>query len=239
MKLAIVTPTYQREDGASPFYLTRTIESVKNQTHQKFKYYLIGDNYENNHEFYSFENQLTGIDYYVENLPVAIERERYPINSKKLWYCGGVNAYNYGVQKALNDGYEWVCHLDHDDYWTHDHLSTISSVIEQNPDAALVYTCANYLGMRHIPEVPLTSEVDYQVPKPTCTVHSTVCMNHKHITLKYRDVYFETGEALEADIDMWERLSIFFRDNEKLQSILVRKVTCFHDQEKNMSEILI
>jgi hypothetical protein len=52
------------------------------------------------------------------NLDHAKERDRYgsdPDLKVFLWCSGGVHATNVGIQKALSEGFEYVCHLDHDD----------------------------------------------------------------------------------------------------------------------------
>ena len=46
-----------------------------------------------------------------------------------LWSYGGVNAMNYGVTKSLENGYEYICHLDHDDWWLPNHLFEINKCI--------------------------------------------------------------------------------------------------------------
>lgn len=231
MKLAIVTPTYKRSDNKTPSYLRRAIESIKRQTHKDFKYYLIGDKYEDDVEFQKFKNDILDIDHYLENLPIAKEREKYSSNDRKLWCSGGVNAYNHGITLALNDGYDWICHLDHDDFWDPDHLSSINHAIETIQNAALIYTCSEHIKNQYLPRVSLNENYIFQSPVPCNTIHSSVCINHKLIPLKYRDVYEETGKVLEADIDMWNRVTEYLRANRHLKSVLYTKITCHHVDE--------
>jgi glycosyltransferase involved in cell wall biosynthesis len=230
MKLAIVTPTYQRKDGKTPTYLNRAIDSLKKQTYKNFKFFLIGDKYEDDEEFNRFSESLTGIEHYLENLPIAKERDKYSIGDRKLWVSGGVNAYNHGLQKALDDGLDWICHLDHDDYWSENHLSEIVNIINTVSNVALVYTCAQYLKNQYIPGVKLDDKYEERCPEPVNVAHSSVCINHKLLPLRYRDVFEETGEVLEADIDMWRRISKAIKSSE-YKSILVRKKTCYHTEE--------
>jgi len=231
MKLAIVTPTYQRSDNKTPYYLNRAIDALKRQTHTEFKYYLIGDKYENSTEFESFANFLTGVDHHMVNLPVAKEREKYPLTDRRLWCCGGVNAYNHGIDLAMNDGYDWICHLDHDDYWSPDHLSVINLAIENIENAALVYTCAEHIKNQYLPRVPLDNKYFFHSPVPCNAIHSSVCINHRLLPLKYRDVYEETGQVVEADIDMWNRVTQHLSSNQNLKSVLYTKITCHHTEE--------
>ena len=51
MNIAIVTPTYRRPDGKTPFYLGRALDSVFSQEHVNFMMFLIGDYYDNEEEW--------------------------------------------------------------------------------------------------------------------------------------------------------------------------------------------
>jgi glycosyltransferase involved in cell wall biosynthesis len=55
---------------------------------------------------------------YTVNIPFAEEREKYTNNLEALWHYGGVYASNLGINTALISGYDYVCRLDHDDYYT-------------------------------------------------------------------------------------------------------------------------
>ena len=110
MNIAITTATYQRPDGGTPEYLFRALNSIKEQHHQDFKLFLIGDNYEDNDEFESLATSVLDPEkVYFENLPVAEERSIY--TDYNLWCCGGVNAMNTGIQRALEQGFDWIAHF--------------------------------------------------------------------------------------------------------------------------------
>ena len=159
MKLGIVITTYQKSDGSTPTLLKRAIESVKNQTYQDYTLIIIGDKYEDNNEFEAICNSFELGDKIVcKNLPYAQEREKYPLGSKKLWSAGGVNARNYGIDLSLSLGLEYICHLDHDDYWHPQHLEIINYVIKETKDASFINTCSTYFDV-HLPKIKLTNEV--------------------------------------------------------------------------------
>lgn len=231
MKLGILIVTYQRLDGSTPVLLKRAIESVKNQSYQDFTLIVVGDKYDNNNEFETIckESGLENKIIY-ENLSYAKEREKYPIGSKELWSAGGVNARNYGVELALKSGLTYVCHLDHDDYWHPQHLEIINYTIEETKDASFINTCSTYFNS-YIPRVELTNEVVPSQVKPGEFVHSSVCINHKLIPLKYRDVYEETGKEYAADADLWIRIGKFVKDN-NLKTYRITSLTCFHPSER-------
>jgi virginiamycin A acetyltransferase len=232
MKLGIVITTYQKSDGSTPLLLKRAIESIKKQTHQDYTLIIIGDKYENNNEFENICNDPDLKDKIVfKNLPNAKEREKYPIGSKELWSAGGVNARNYGIDLSLELGLNYVCHLDHDDYWHPQHLELINYTIEETKDAAFINTCSTYFDI-HLPKVELTNEVisSYEHIMPGNLVPSSVCINHKVIPLKYRDVFEETGKDYVADADLWIRMKEFIKNN-NLKAYYITSLTCFYHSE--------
>ncbi len=234
MKLAVTIPTYKRSDGTTPKFLQQALKSVLAQTHQDYKVFLIGDDYTDNKEFEELAHLIPENKVYKENLSIALERSKYPPGSRELWCSGGVNARNHSVKVALKQGYNFVCPLDHDDYWAPDHLESINSVVDNYKDVAFVYTCSSHI-VGYLPQAPLDNKIIMSLPQPCQLIHSSVCINYDIIQSKYRDVNSETGQPLEADADLWMRISqeIQTSTNKKLKSILVKKLTCFHKQEKH------
>jgi glycosyltransferase involved in cell wall biosynthesis len=230
MKLGIIIATYQRIDGKTPELLKRAISSIQYQKYQNYQLIIVGDRYDDAEEFERIctENAISDKIIHI-NLDHAAEREKYPIGSKELWNSGGVNARNTGIEMALEMGLTYICHLDHDDYWTPDHLSNITSVIEQDPNAAFIYACSTYID-RYIPYIPITGAVYRISPQPCNLVHSSVCINHKTIPLRYRDVYAEEQRIEPADADLWSRISSHIHVH-NLNSYLIAAITCHHPTE--------
>ena len=112
--LGIVISTYQRPDGKTPELLTRTLNCVLNQSYDNWKVFLIGDKYNDSNEFEQLSSLIPENKIISLNLPVAVERERYPNGGRNLWHSGGANATNIGIELAVNSGYHYICHLDHD-----------------------------------------------------------------------------------------------------------------------------
>lgn len=229
MKLSIVISTYRRKDGTTPKYLKRAIDSVFAQTHQDFKIYLIGDRYENPEEIYQIISEYNKDKIYFKNLDVAKERDFY--NEKwAIWSYGGVNATNIGIDISLSEGNEYICHLDHDDYWSPNHLEMIDRCIRET-SSDWVCTKSVYVGDRILPSIN-SSElfVDF-LPSARSLIHSSVCMNFKKIPLKYCDIYQETGKVgLPADAELWERCNVYITKN-NLKSTLINQITCYHVEE--------
>ena len=229
MNLGIVIPTYQRKDGSTPKYLTRALDSVFNQTYKNFKIYLIGDRYEDNEEINNIVSKYDSSRLEFKNLSVAKERDFYT-NKNALWSYGGVNATNIGVDKSLSEGFDYICHLDHDDTWSEDHLMEISKCIEST-STDWVCTKSKYLSDRILPVVIHSEHYTEFLPRGRSLIHSSVCMNFKTIPLKYRDILGETGQVGEpADADLWDRCREYILKH-NLKSYVINKLTCYHEEE--------
>jgi glycosyltransferase involved in cell wall biosynthesis len=229
MKLGIVISTYQRKDGSTPKYLTRALDSIFNQTHRDFKIFLIGDKYEDDDEIRKIVSKYDNSKIYFLNLDIAKERD-FHNNKWAIWSYGGVNAVNTGIDISLSEGYDYICHLDHDDYWDNDHLEFINKCIEET-GSDWICTKSNYVRGRVMPNINGNDFYINFLPKQMSLIHSSVCMNFKTIPLKYRDLFNETGKiGLPADADLWDRCAKLITVN-KLKSTLINQITCHHIEE--------
>ena len=229
MKIAIVTPTYYRRDGKTKYFLTRCLNSIKNQKHQDYKVFLIGDRYEKAEEFLSIANNIIDKEkIYFENLEFAKERDKYQMSSEMLWCSGGTNACNYAINKALDEGYEYICHLDHDDYWSPDHLLKISDFLDVNNNYVFVATHCNYLGIYNVPVH--SSSGDYYPIEGDIT-HSSTCLKFGDLDIRYRDVFEETGNVFPSDADLWIRVREKMK-SDNLKGMLLEDVTVFLDKRE-------
>jgi acetyltransferase-like isoleucine patch superfamily enzyme len=163
------------------------------------------------------------------NLLNAKEREKYAAGTKELWSAGGVNARNRGIDICIESGVEYVCHLDHDDFWHPQHLEVINHAIELTQDAVVVNTCSTYFNS-HLPNIELTNEITPSQVEPGSLIHSAACINHKTIPLRYRDVFEETGKEFAADADMWQRIKEYV-DLHNLKTYKISALTCYHPAE--------
>lgn len=229
MKLSIVTSTYYRKDGSTSRYLIRALDSVFNQTHQDFKIYLIGDRYDPEEEIKKIISKYDSDKLFFLNLDVAKERDFYT-DKWAIWSYGGVNAINTGIDISLSEGNNYICHLDHDDYWENNHLEIINKCVQET-NSDWVCTKSNYVNGITLPSVNHNDlYVDF-LPKQMSLIHSSVCMNFQTIQLKYRDLFSETGSVgLPSDADLWDRCAQFIIDN-NLKSTLINQITCNHIEE--------
>lgn len=229
MTIGIVIPTYRRLDGKTPVLLKRALDSIFNQTKNEFKIYLIGDKYENEGEIMELISSFPKEKLYYENLPYAAERDNYK-DKWVLWSYGGVNATNHGIDLALNDGLEFICHLDHDDFWDKTHLEEISNCIETT-NSDWICTKSQYIRNLIYPMIKCSQLYCDFKPISEGLIHSSVCMNFRKIPLKYRDIFKETGKrGLPSDADLWNRVADYCTKN-NLKTTLINRVTCFHIEE--------
>jgi hypothetical protein len=219
-KIAIVISTYYRPDGKTKKFLERNLNSLKNQTNQNFKIFLIGDKYENEEEFKSFSSIIE--DIYLENLDYA--KERYKYKGRQLWCSGGVNAVNVGINKAISEGFNWIINMDHDDYFTSTHLQDIQDQITDN----CIFVCSK---SQHINRFVLPNiDSNNYVPIGENLIKSSACVDFSKIDITFRDVFEEEGKVYPSDADFWNRLNKIIINN-KYESYCTNKITCIHDEE--------
>lgn len=230
MKLGIVITTYYREDGNTKVLLKRCLDSIFNQTYQNFMIYLIGDKYEFPDEIGELLKEYDKDKITFINLEIAKERDLYYNNKWALWSYGGVNAINYGIDKSLYDGYNYICHLDHDDYWDKKHLENINDCIKLT-NSSWICTKSYYINNYILPNINSSEKyIDFK-PKKESLIHSSVCVDFNKIPLRYRDIFSETGYVgLPADAELWERCREFIEKN-NLKSTLINEITCYHIEE--------
>ena len=240
IQFAVVIPTYQRPDGNTPHLLKRTLESVLNQTYQNFKIFLIGDKYEDQEEFLSFKNLIPSDKLYIENLPNAIEREKYEYPSWDLWWSGGVNAHNHAIESALKENFKYIAFIDHDDVWHPQHLARFNEVLHLT-SPSLIFT----QGFYNKSELPSESQIQDKlkidlkqyfelsdnikaypsIPHECSFIKSSVCIDFSQINLRFRDKKAETGEGGPSDADLWMRIRELVIKEEINPSIYIEDLT--------------
>jgi glycosyltransferase involved in cell wall biosynthesis len=238
--IAVVIATYQREDGMTPYYLRRALESIEAQTYHDYMVYVIGDHYTNDRQFYELCWSYRNVKAY--NLPIALERDKYPKGDYRLFCAGGTNACNEGIRHAMEDGCEYVCHLGHDDLWSANHLELMAKVIEEkNP--LFICTLSTYIG-QWLPFVEINNEVTEFYPVPKGIISSSTCVKYSETNLRVRDCvglkemkeYMKEDEnpnhrtSYPSDADLWMRLAREMKDKDK-KGYLIKTLTCHHDEQ--------
>jgi hypothetical protein len=227
MKLAVVIATYQRPDGTTPFYLSRTLQTISNQTHKDYKVFLIGDAYKNEAELMAVASQYKNV--VCVNLPRSIERERYRMGTMELWCACGVTAANTGIDMALNDGYEYICHQGHDDTWEPNHLEVINKMVEKY-EPIFCITLASYFGKTVLPGLPETHEVQEFYPIDGGMIASVACVKYIDTKLRVMDRLHVEGIRSPADAYLWEQLRNEMKATGK-KGYITTTITGHHDEE--------
>lgn len=227
-KFGIVISTYQRPDGKTPEFITRAINSVLSQTYSDWKIYLIGDKYKDDEEFLSFTKLVPSDKIFYLNLPVAAERERYPEGGVNLWHCAGATATNIGIEFSVAQGFDFVCKLDHDDWWAPTHLQVLSEAI-QTTNADFLFTKSTYWTSSK-PTGNFQGDFIKMSPEPRNVINSSTCVNYKKILLRRCDPYYQFGEVFPGDAFFYTRLKPLISEG-KILSYYVNKLTCFHEEE--------
>lgn len=223
--IAVIIATYKRKDGSTPEILKRAIDSLKEQTYKNYKIFLMGDDYEDQKEFNSFKSLFPKGKHHIENLSPSVERTKYKVPSKELWAVGGTTPINTGISRALEQGINYICMLDHDCIYYPNHLELISKAIKITNSPFIitkgVYTDP-YERTAVIPQetdypdlsvnlnsyYKLTSEVHAYpfIPTQCRFMKLAVCMDVSRIKLRFRDVLKETGTLAAGDADLWNRI---------------------------------
>lgn len=121
-KISIITPAYNCEK-----YLPETVKSVFSQTFEDWELLIIDDCSKDN--TYRCMKKLAEKDKRIR----IFQNE---VNS------GSAATRNFGVCKAQG---EWIAFLDGDDLWKPDKLEKQLAVLEQRPDARLIFTGSGFM----------------------------------------------------------------------------------------------
>lgn len=220
--------SYKRKNGLSKQHLQRSLTSIKNQTNQNFKLFLIGDKYEDEEEFFSFKDYLPQEQFTMINRPEAYERDRW--KGYELWCTAPVTATNFGIDIILKEGFEYICHIDDDDYWLPDHIETLYKAIKDTGKDFIHTVCKIVRGYWESCLPDLSSDLYEEIiPKCEKLAKCSTCINYKNILVRPRNVFEETGTHLVYDCDLWNRIG----ESGEI-GIKVNKVTVVNDDEKNI-----
>lgn len=112
-KISIIIPTYNCER-----YISETIDSILSQTYKNIEVIVVDDG--------SNDRTAEIVSAYGEPVRLILQ-----INS------GVCTARNRGISESVG---EYICLMDHDDYWFPDKLSQQVELLKENPDSGIVYS---------------------------------------------------------------------------------------------------
>jgi glycosyltransferase involved in cell wall biosynthesis len=225
MTIGIVIPTYRKPDGSTKIHLERALRSIKNQVYQDYKVILVGDQYEDQNELIHMSKIIDEEKITVINLPRAIEREKY--RGRELWVCGGCNANNIGIEMLLSQNVEYICSLDHDDWYFDDHLELLNETIQKKSPNFITTKCGKWPSINGIDNQIIQSTeflIDF-VPLPSKIFKVSTCINFGYYNFRFRNMVEEFGKVYASDADMWYRISQDMMVKGEF-GVLINKQTC-------------
>jgi hypothetical protein len=142
LKICVIMPTYFRKNGSTREHLSNALRRLESQTYGNFKLFLIGDHYDNNEEFNELCKSYTKDIFYKNN------EEHYRCykfaNLRNYWTIGGCLALKTGIEKAIEEKFDYYFHLDDDDIWNDNHIEIVVDHIKQFPLAEFILTKSKY-----------------------------------------------------------------------------------------------
>lgn len=222
MKIAIIITTYWKLDGSTRAELERALMSVKNQTCQDYKVFLIGDDYEKEDELFELAKIIDEDKIYVENLPVAVERIKY--SGRDLWACGGDNATRTGIRKAMEEGFDYVAELNHDDYYFPNHIEVVVQAIKETGANFVITKCGS------MPDnlKPTGLYTPYR-PKAGHLFTVSACYNQRYYNIYRKEAEERRGGPKNAiyagDASKWDRTVKIMKDRHEW-GVFVNIKTC-------------
>ncbi len=226
---AVCIVTYQRKNGKSPFYLNRSVQSILNQTYDNWKLYVYGDKYEDEEEFNSILSIVPSEKLVKYNMDVALERENVKDRSQ-LWMIGGINTMNTVRQKAVDDGYKWICHLDDDDYWHPSRLQIINDSLQKVSDPCFIYNYSTHNGSMWPPVKVTEIRGNNLKPTPGYAIHSSFIFNKKLLN----QFKMKTWPEDYKDSGDWQTLQFidsFLKQNKDEYSLFIPQLLVYHPIE--------
>ena len=191
MKFSVIIPVFNKANT-----IVQAIESVRVQSVQNFEIIIVNDG--------SSDNILDVLQVYNGQIKV-------------------VSQDNKGVSVARNTGIdyaegEYICFLDADDVWYPNHLEVILDMMQRFPDVEFFGTCHRCsfpdgavadcnTQIAHLEDVQLVDDLIGFVNKYGGVLNTnSVCVKRSIITDE--NIYFEPGEKLGEDVDVWYRIAL-------------------------------
>ena len=170
-KVCVIMPTYFRKNGSTKKLLSRALRNLEAQTYKNFKLFLIGDHYDNNHEFEEICKSYKK-DIFYKNNEEHYRCYDFP-NKHTYWAIGGGLALKTGIEKAIEEKFNYYFHLDDDDEWRDNHIQVVVEHIKKFPLSSFILTKAKYRNTF----LPITIEkntfYNNYIPRGEDSVHAS------------------------------------------------------------------
>lgn len=150
--------------------LLHAIESVLHQDHVEWKLWVVCDG-------------MRGLQYVIDDPRVTVVGSETPCHEDF-----GAWARNTGIALGTNP---WITYIDDDDVWLPNHLSTLSSLLAENPHATMLRTAGRSFSWRR--KSPRSKEHVRKTGAVNSTDILTVGMAHS------RELFMQTAGWLPCD----------------------------------------
>jgi glycosyltransferase involved in cell wall biosynthesis len=231
IRFIIIMATYNRTNGKTAEYLDRSLNSIINQNYNNWDLIVIGDKYE---PFNELENIINTFQQKTKNKIILLDNQNverdYIKNKKNLWYSAGGTSINLGLKYARENNYKYYCHLDDDDFWTNEHLSSLLEAYKYE-NCIFANTKSTYLGS-YLPIEDMDIYENNRIPSEGEVIHSSYSFRIDLIPFIYETALNDTGIDLPSDYIMLNKIKNFINTNTNYKAIYVSKLTCFHDFEE-------
>jgi glycosyltransferase involved in cell wall biosynthesis len=256
IKFGICIATHKIEQGnrdkhmTTPQVLKEALDSIKAQTYENWKVFIVGDAYPESEEIEDLFKEY-GKKIQFHNLSKPGERGKGLI-PEHMWATGGVVALNKALSMAESDGVDVIVRIDHDDKWKPNHLMTLAKAYTQYPESEFVFTKSvkkptggsSNRRVMYLPEKHKVKGVEYNnLFAPGGDVsHSAVSWKVKESSLKgirYRGVddqrksepKMTLNSIRPADIDMYDRIKTKLKESER-KYVYVPELTSYYRNNK-------
>jgi hypothetical protein len=170
-KICVIMPTYLRKNGSTKYLLSKALRNLEAQTYKNFKLFLIGDHYDNNEEFEELCKSYKNDIFYKNN------EQHYRCynfsNKHTYWTIGGALALKTGIEKAIEENFNYYLHLDDDDEWRDIHIEVVVEHIKKFPLSSFILTKAKY-GNTFLPRtIEKNTFYNNYIPRGEDSVHAS------------------------------------------------------------------
>ena len=191
MKFSVIIPVYNKANT-----IRESGESILAQTEKDYEIIIVNDG--------SSDDLASALAPFPEICVIHQEN-------------GGVSvARNTGIDAAKGD---YICFLDADDLWLPNHLEEFSALIEQYPHTRMYVTShketrpdgSEYHSsekLRDLPQRFLADNLFEILNNRTYSLINTNCICIQRAWLLEMGIYFEPGEKIGEDTDVWYRVAL-------------------------------
>lgn len=168
-------------------YILETLESIKNQSYQKFEHIVVDDG--------STDNTLQLLKSF------QIQNPNYKLYIFQPGNLGRGKALNYAISKA---NYDWIAIIDADDVWHPQKLQTQFSILKDNPNITVLATKTRLFSEKIIFDE--FSQFTFEIIEPKRMLYKPI-ISHSSVILRKENALYDESRTSQFDAELWYRLA--------------------------------